>query len=134
MADLSREYRIRTESFDRKAKFVRSTYRNGSLRLTLYTLNRDEKSRWYEPYMDFTRDVNTNPHNPYQAFINPTLGDMIYDWLARKGIGYTTGECIFTGFYNMELVEFDHKFINRLTEFDGDYLPARLGYKYLVKM
>ena len=130
MADLSREYRIRTENFDKKMRFVRSTYRDGSLRLTLYEHTFDNEGyHWYEPYIDFTCDLNRSLSNPYLASVNPGFGDMIYDWMARKGIGYTTDTEIFTGLYFMELVEFDHKFIDRLTKFDGEYLPPELKVK-----
>ena len=130
MAEMSREYRINTETFDRKARFVKSRYQDGSLRLTLYIHSFDNNGyRWYEPYADFTIDLNQSITDPYCAFINPGYGEMIYDWLARKGLGYTTDVTVPYGIHFYELVKFDKKFIDRLVEFDGDHLPAELGIK-----
>ena len=132
MAEMSREYRIVTESIDKKVRFVKSTYPDGSLRLTLYTHTYDNNGyHWYEEYADFTKDIEASKfiRSPYQAFVNPAYGEMIYDWMASKGIGNITDTEVWSGFYAMILVDFDHKFIDRLEEFDGDLLPGELGVK-----
>ena len=131
MGDMSREYRVRTEKFDKKVRFVRSTYRDGSLRLTMYINTFDnQSSHWYEPYADFTAEVNQYITNPYQAYIAPWIGEMIYDWLTIKRLGYTTDEeIVYAGNHFLNQVQFDKKFIDRLTIFDGESLPTELGVK-----
>lgn len=130
MVEMSREYRLRTETFDKKVRFVRSTYSNGSMRLILYTHAFDiEGYHWYEPYIDFTADLNINPNNKYCAFVRNHFGEMVYDWLSLKGIGTVTDFNVPYGNQFYTLVEFDKRFIDRLYEFDGQVLPSEISIK-----